>query len=125
MAGYRGATAIVGSGQTPFYKRGTSPDAEVKLCLRAIVAACEDAGIDPADVDGFVSYGSDHNDGQRLMLGLGTKELRFGGLNWTHGGGSHRPGLGGDRLRSGRRGSGLSCHGRKPVGSAAGRRGHG
>ena len=88
MAGYRGATAIVGSGQTPFYKRGTSPDAEVKLCLRAIVAACEDAGVDPADVDGFVSFGSDHNDGQRLMLGLGTKELRFGALSWTHGGGS-------------------------------------
>jgi hypothetical protein len=56
--------------------------------MRAIVAACDDAGIDTADVDGFVSYGSEHNDGQRLMSGLGTKELRFAALNWTHRDGS-------------------------------------
>ncbi len=36
----RGATAVVGLGQTPLYKRGTAPDPEMKLCLRAIVAAC-------------------------------------------------------------------------------------
>jgi acetyl-CoA acetyltransferase len=83
----RGATAIVGIGQTPLYKRGTSPDPEMKLALRAIVAACEDAGIDPSDVDGFVSYGSEKNEGQKLMPALGTKELRFGALIWGHGGG--------------------------------------
>ncbi|NWG53018.1 MAG: transporter [Hydrogenophilaceae bacterium] len=84
---FRGATAIVGIGQTPYYKRGTSPDPELKLALRAIVAACADAGIAPQDVDGFVSYGSERNDGQKLMWGLGTKELKFGALVWTHGGG--------------------------------------
>jgi hypothetical protein len=78
---------VVGIGQTPYYKRGTSPDAELKLCLRAIVAACEDAGIDPRDVDGFVSYGSERNDGQRMMPALGTREMRFGALTWAHGGG--------------------------------------
>ena len=78
---------MVGIGQTPYYKRGTSPDAELKLCLRAIVAACEDAGIDPRDVDGFVSYGSERNDGQRMMPALGTREMRFGALTWAHGGG--------------------------------------
>ncbi|MFV0307492.1 MAG: thiolase C-terminal domain-containing protein [Desertimonas sp.] len=52
-----------------------------------MVAACEDAGIDPRDVDGFVSYGSEKNDGQRLMPALGTKELRFDALVWSHGGG--------------------------------------
>ena len=83
----RGATAVVGIGQTPLYKRGTSPDPEMKLCLRAIVAACEDAGISPRDVDGFVSYGSERNEGQKLMPALGTKELRFGALIWGHGGG--------------------------------------
>lgn len=87
MSGLRGATAIVGIGHTPYYKRGTSPDPEIKLCLRAIVAACEDAGIDPADIDGFVSYGSEHNNGQKLMPALGTRQLRFGALAWTHGGG--------------------------------------
>src|SRR5436853_612755 len=77
----------VGVGQTPYYKRGTSPDPEIKLALRAIVDACEDAGVSPRDVDGFVSYGSEKNDGQRLMPALGTRELRFGALVWTHGGG--------------------------------------
>jgi acetyl-CoA acetyltransferase len=83
----RGTTAVVGIGQTPLYKRGTSPDSEMKLCLRAIVAACQDAEISPRDVDGFVSYGSERHDGQKLMPALGTRELRFGALVWTHGGG--------------------------------------
>lgn len=83
----RGATAVVGIGQTPLYKRGTSPDPEMKLCLRAIVAACEDAGLDPADIDGFVSYGADRNEGQKMMPALGVREIRFAALNWSHGGG--------------------------------------
>jgi acetyl-CoA acetyltransferase len=83
----RGSTAVVGVGQTPLYKRGMSPDGEMRLCLRAIVAACEDAGISPRDVDGFVSYGSERNEGQKLMPALGTRELRFGALLWGHGGG--------------------------------------
>ena len=82
----RGATAVVGIGQTSHYKRGTSPDPEMKLCLRAIVAACEDAGIAPRDVDGFVSYGSERNDAQKLMTALGTVDMRFTSLAWGHGG---------------------------------------
>ena len=85
--GFRGATAVAGIGHTPWYKRGTSPDPEIKLCLRAIVAACEDAGIDPSEIDGFVSYGSELNTGQKLMPALGTKRLRYAALAWTHGGG--------------------------------------
>ena len=84
---FRGSTAIVGIGQTPYYKRGTSPDPEIKLALRAIVAACEDAGIDPSEIDGFVSYGSERNTGQKLMPALGTKSLRYCAMAWTHGGG--------------------------------------
>lgn len=82
----RGQAAIVGIGQTPLYRRATSPDSEMKLCLRAIVAACEDATISPQDIDGFVSYGSERNSGQKLMAALGTKELRFDALSWSHGG---------------------------------------
>src|SRR5207302_1647609 len=37
-------------------------------------------------VDGFVSYGSERHDGQKLMPALGTRELRFGALVWGHGG---------------------------------------
>jgi len=83
----RGTTAVVGIGQTPFYKRGTSGQPALKLALQSIVAACEDAGIDPSDIDGFVSYGAERNDGQRMMPALNTKEIRFGALVWTHGGG--------------------------------------
>ena len=87
MSKLRGATAIVGIGQTPYYKRGTSPEPEIKLCLRAIVAACEDCGIDPRAIDGFVSYASERNDAQKLMPALGTKEVKFAALTWIHGGG--------------------------------------
>lgn len=83
----RGTTAVVGVGETPYYKRGTSGEPALKLAMRAVVAAADDAGIDPAEIDGFVSYGSERNDGQRMMTALGTKELRFGALVWTHGGG--------------------------------------
>jgi acetyl-CoA acetyltransferase len=87
MSALRGATAVVGIGQTPLYKRGTSPDPEMKLCLRAIVAACEDADISPKDIDGFVSYGADKNDAPKLAPGLGVREIRFAAMNWSHGGG--------------------------------------
>jgi acetyl-CoA acetyltransferase len=87
MTKLRGGTAIVGIGQTPYYKRGTSKDPELKLCLRAIVDACADAGIEPCDIDGFVSYASERNDAQKLMPALGTREVRFAALTWIHGGG--------------------------------------
>ncbi len=88
MSKMRGTAAIVGIGQTPWYKRATAPDPEMKLAMRAVVAAAEDAGIDPKEIDGFVSWGSENNAGQLLMSGLGMRELRFGALMWIHGGGS-------------------------------------
>ena len=83
----RGATAVVGIGQTPYYKRGTSPDPELKLALKAIAAAADDAGIDVRDIDGFVSYASERSDPAKLMPALGTRECRFASLVWFHGGG--------------------------------------
>jgi acetyl-CoA acetyltransferase len=75
--GIRGKVAAVGVGRFQ-YKRGQSPYGERALLIRAIVQACEDAGVDPADVDGFVTYGDDrHNEPMRLMPELGTKELRL------------------------------------------------
>ncbi len=83
----RGEVAVVGIGETPYYKRGTSPDPDEKLCLRAIVAACADAGLDPRDVDGFVSYGADLNEAPHLTGQLGTRELRWSTLLWGGGAG--------------------------------------
>ena len=87
MSPLRGAVAVVGIGETPYYKRGTSPDPDEKLCLKAICAACEDAGIDPRDVDGFISYGADVNEAPHLTGQLGTRELRWSTLLWGGGAG--------------------------------------
>src|ERR1035437_8998791 len=73
----RGAAAVAGVGETPYYKWGRSPDPEFVLAVKAILAACEDAGIDPRDIDGFASYSGDRNDAPRLATALGIKELRY------------------------------------------------
>lgn len=83
----RGATAIVGIGQTPYYKRGTAPEPELKLAIRAITQAADDAGIDVRDINGFVSYASERSDPAKLMPALGTRECTFASLVWFHGGG--------------------------------------
>ena len=83
----RGATAIVGVGETTYYKRGQSPDAEFKLALKAILAACADAGISPKEVDGFASFSNDRSDPSRLANALGIHDLRFSNMQWGGGGG--------------------------------------
>ena len=81
-----GKTAIAGVGYRQ-YKRAAAPLPERGVLVRAIVDACEDAGFDPADVDGFVSYGDDHNEPVRLMPDLGTRELNWSAQVWGGGGG--------------------------------------
>ena len=81
-----GTTAIAGVGLRQ-YKRGAAPLPERSVLVEAILAACDDAGFDPAEVDGFVSYGDDHNEPVRLMPELGTKELRWSAAVWGGGGG--------------------------------------
>ena len=83
----RGKVAIAGIGETPYYKHGQSPDPEFKLALKAILAACADAGIDPREVDGFCSYANDRNDPARLATALGTHRLRTSLMQWGGGGG--------------------------------------
>ncbi|MDP3138966.1 MAG: acetyl-CoA acetyltransferase [Burkholderiaceae bacterium] len=83
----RGRVAIVGIAETPYYKHGQSPDPEFKLALKAILAACEDAGIDPRDIDGFASYSNDRNMPARLSAALGVRQLRTSTMQWGGGGG--------------------------------------
>jgi len=83
----RGAAAIAGIGETAYYKHGQAPEAEFKLALRAILAACADAGIDPRQVDGFASYSNDRNDPSRIAAALGLPALRFSNMQWGGGGG--------------------------------------
>lgn len=86
MTGISCGVAVAGVGLRQ-YKRGEAPLPERGVLVRAIVDACDDAGIDPAEVDGFVSYGDDHNEPVRLMPDLGTRELRWSSQVWGGGGG--------------------------------------
>jgi acetyl-CoA acetyltransferase len=82
----RGLTAVAGIGYRQ-YRRGTAPWPERGVLVRTIVDACEDAGFDPAAIDGFVSYGDDKNEPVRLMPDLGTRELNWSAQVWGGGGG--------------------------------------
>src|SRR5262245_59361279 len=83
----RGRVAVVGIGESVYYKRGDAPDSEFVLACQAILAACADAGVDVAEVDGFASYSNDRNEPSRLAAALGTRELRFSNMQWGSGGG--------------------------------------
>ncbi|MFV0257209.1 MAG: thiolase C-terminal domain-containing protein [Acidimicrobiales bacterium] len=83
----KGRVAVVGIGETTYYKRGESPDPEFVLVLKAIMAACADAGIDPSVIDGFTSYSNDRNMPARLANALGLPELRYSVMQWGSGGG--------------------------------------
>src|ERR1700744_5637360 len=83
----RGRVAVVGIGETEYYRHGASPDPEFKLALKAILAACRDAGLDPRDIDGFASYSDDRSEASRLAAALGTHRLRTATMQWGGGGG--------------------------------------
>lgn len=83
----RGRVAVVGIGETAYHRHGRSPDAEFKLALKAVLAACADAGLDPRAVDGFASYSNDRSEASRLAAALGIRELRSATLQWGGGGG--------------------------------------
>ncbi len=83
----RGRVAVIGIGETDYYRHGASPDPEFKLALKAILAACADAGLDPRDIDGFSSYSDDRSEASRLAAALGTRQLRTATMQWGGGGG--------------------------------------
>lgn len=85
---------MVGVGESAYYRHGKAPEPEFKLLLRAILAACEDAGISPKSVDGFCSYAGDRNDPIRLSTALGVDELRLSNMHWGAGGGGSCGGIG-------------------------------
>ena len=87
MRSLRGKVAVVGVGESTYYKRGEASDSEFVLTLKAILAACADAGISAKDVDGFASYSNDRNEPSRLAAALGCRELTFSNMQWGGGGG--------------------------------------
>lgn len=83
----KGRVAIVGIGESNYYKHGCAPEPEFKLALQAILRACSDAGIDPREIDGFASYGDDRSEATRLASALGLPRLRSATMQWGGGGG--------------------------------------
>jgi acetyl-CoA acetyltransferase len=70
-----GAAAIVGIGATEFSK--DSGRSEMRLAVEATAAALDDAGIDPAEVDGMVTFTMDGNPEIEIARNLGVGELTF------------------------------------------------
>jgi acetyl-CoA acetyltransferase len=84
MASSQPGAAIVGIGATPYYTRGASyPQTITELCGKAILAACEDAGINVKQIDGFAFYsgaGAGYGDSMQtasIMETLGIPEVTF------------------------------------------------
>jgi acetyl-CoA acetyltransferase len=69
------AAAIVGIGETPFAKR--LEGSEKRLALQAILAALDDAGIEPDQVDGFASYTMETTDEVEIAKCLGAGDVTF------------------------------------------------
>lgn len=86
MSAFPVSTAVVGLGVRQ-YKRGGAPLPEQGVLVDAIVDACADAGIDPSEIDGFVSYGDDKNEPIRMAPDLGTKDLCWSAQVFGGGGG--------------------------------------
>jgi acetyl-CoA acetyltransferase len=70
---YAGRAAVVGIGATEFSK--ASGRSELQLALEACVAACNDAGIEPTQVNGLSTFTMETNPETEIMRGLGIAEL--------------------------------------------------
>ena len=80
-----GRAAIVGLGATEFSKN--SGRTEIRLAMEATLAALAEAGIDPAEVDGFSSYSIDKVPEYEIARLLGANNIKFFS-QVPHGGGA-------------------------------------
>jgi acetyl-CoA acetyltransferase len=72
-----GRSAILGIGQTAFTK--ASGKSVLALCAEASRAAIADAGLEPADIDGMVTFTMDESGEHALQRALGVSTLRWTG----------------------------------------------
>ena len=73
--GFVGTTAVAGIGATEFSK--ASGRSEMQLACEATVLALEDAGIEPAEVDGMVTFTADTNPEIEIARLTGIGDLKF------------------------------------------------
>ncbi|MCC3770325.1 lipid-transfer protein [Streptomyces sp. UNOC14_S4] len=86
MAALKDTTAIAGIGQTPFARR--LPSSEKTLACQAILAALDDAGIPPSQVDAFASYTMEETDEVEIAKAIGAGDVTFFAKAGYGGGGS-------------------------------------
>ncbi len=75
VSGLSRKAAIAGIGQTEFSK--DSGRSELRLACEAVLAALADAGLDPADVDGYCNFTIDNNPSIEINRAIGGGDLRF------------------------------------------------
>ncbi|HLN77545.1 MAG TPA: lipid-transfer protein [Nocardioidaceae bacterium] len=85
MSGLRGAAAIVGIGATEFSK--ASGRSELQLACEAVLAAVDDAGLVPSDVDGMVTFTAESSSEIHVARNTGIGDLTFFS-RVPHGGGA-------------------------------------
>ena len=79
-------TAIVGIAQSRFAKHLV--ESEKQLACEVIVAALDDAGIDPSEVDGLTSFTMESTDETEIAANVGMGDIRFfGQYGWGGGAG--------------------------------------
>jgi acetyl-CoA acetyltransferase len=83
-----GHTAIIGIGESQYYRAGRSPHSAAQMAATAVHAAIADAGLEPDDVDGIVTFHPDQHDSAQLWSWLGLNRLRFSAKAWGGGGNS-------------------------------------
>ncbi|MCT9931331.1 lipid-transfer protein [Planotetraspora sp. A-T 1434] len=75
MQSLSGRTAVAGIGTTEFSKE--SGRSELQLAAEAVFAALDDAGLQPSDVDGMVTYTQDTNQEIAVAREAGIGDLSF------------------------------------------------
>ena len=75
MSDLGGKTAIAGIGATEFSKN--SGRSELRLAVEAVTAALDDAGIEPREVDGLVTFTMDNNVETEVARCIGATDLGF------------------------------------------------
>jgi acetyl-CoA acetyltransferase len=75
MAGLKDRTAIVGIGESAFSKHLDAT--EKQLACEVIVAALDDAGIAPSEVDGLCSYTMEQTDEVEIAKNIGAGDITF------------------------------------------------
>jgi acetyl-CoA acetyltransferase len=79
---------VVGIAESHFTRWGGIMDrSQFQLTAETVVAALGDAGIRPADVDGFASYSNDTNEAALMAVALGVEQIRWSAMLWGGGGG--------------------------------------